>query len=245
MAKSILYESFHEATTVQKKIIKRKNFTYQHIFHFLFKYLNKHDEILDIGCGAGAIDIFLGTCGYNIRGIDISQNAIKLAKESAHYLHLKNIKFDVCNFPQQSMHHTYDFIIFSEVLEHLKNEKKALNEIYLLLKNNGKLLITVPSSNAPLYKLGLTKSFDERVGHLRRYTQNDLEKLLENAGFKIIETAKHEGIVRNFLFLNPIAGKFVRFIKYGLIDVIGYLDKISLKLFGESDIIILAQKIIK
>ena len=242
MQHSRLYENFHKNTKIQKKVIKRRNFTYQHIFYFLFKYLKKNDRILDIGCGAGTIGIFLATHEYTVKGIDISQSAIHTANESAQYLHLQNVQFEVNKFPYDDIDGKYDFIICSEVLEHLKEEKKALEKIYTLLRKNGTLLITVPSLNAPLYRLGYATSFDKRVGHLRRYTQESLEKLLIESKFTIIEKAKNEGIIRNFLFLNPVAGKFVRFIKFSLVDIVTYVDYLSFKLFGESNIIIVARK---
>ena len=53
---------------------------------------------------------------------------------------------------------------------------------------------------------------------------------------------KNEGILRNFLFLNPIAGKFIRFIKFFLVDVVTYLDNATVPLFGESDLIVVLEK---
>jgi hypothetical protein len=93
-----------------------------------------------------------------------------------------------------------------------------------------------------MYRLGLAKEFDKRVGHLRRYTLEDLVLLCQNAGFTVVETRKTEGILRNFLFLNPIAGKFIRFIKFFLVDVVTYIDNITVLLFGESDLVIVLEK---
>ena len=70
----------------------------------------------------------------------------------------------------------------------------------------------------------------------------ELEKKSKKAGFEIIETKKTEGVVRNFLYLNPVAGKFIRFIKYFLVDIVTGIDWFSMKLFGESDLIIVLEK---
>ncbi len=93
-----------------------------------------------------------------------------------------------------------------------------------------------------MHKLGLAKAFDERVGHLRRYSVEELVYKCIKSGFIILETRKNEGIVRNFLYLNPIAGKFIRFIKFYLTDIVSFIDFISLKLFGESNIFIVVKK---
>lgn len=107
----------------------------------------------------------------------------------------------------------FDFIICLEVIEHIEDDKKALKNMFNLLKPSGKLIISTPSKNAPLYKLGVAGKFDKRVGHLRRYSLEELERMLDEVGFTILESYKKEGIIRNFLFLNPIAGKLIRFIR--------------------------------
>ena len=99
-----------------------------------------------------------------------------------------------------------------------------------------------PSKNAPLYRLGLTKDFDKRVGHLRRYREKELLDQIKYAGFNIIEIKKNEGILRNFLYTNSIAGNAIRFIKFFIVDLISYLDNLSMLIFGESDFIVIAKK---
>lgn len=146
------------------------------------------------------------------------------------------------NFPLQAPKEIFDRIICFEVIEHLEDDMLVLNKVYKLLKPKGKSIITTPSSNAPLHKFGYAKKFDKRVGHLRRYTMEELSSKSKNVGFKIIETKKTEGIIRNFLYLNPIAGKSIRFIKYFMVDVLLWLDWLSMKLFGESDLIIVLEK---
>ncbi len=63
-----------------------------------------------------------------------------------------------------------------------------------------------------------------------------------NTGFRIIETKRTEGLLRNFLFINPVAGKSIRFIKYIFVDIVTFFDNISLFLFGESQIFLILTK---
>jgi 2-polyprenyl-3-methyl-5-hydroxy-6-metoxy-1,4-benzoquinol methylase len=139
----------------------------------------------------------------------------------------------------------YDIVILTEVIEHIEHDSLAIKEIFKLLKSNGLLILSTPSINAPLNKLGLTKEFDKRVGHLRRYSQLDLERLLKVNNFKVEEIKKTEGIIRNFLFVNPLAGKLIRVVNRFGSDFVTYLDNISIKLFGESNYIIIAKRITK
>ncbi len=89
----------------------------------------------------------------------------------------------------------------------------------------------------------LTKNFDHKVGHLRRYKVEQVIELCESIGFTVLDFGETEGVIRNFLFVNPIAGKFIKVInKFNLSDVVTHFDNISSKLFGKSDIFVVIQK---
>lgn len=236
------YNDFHKNTTRQSKIITSNNFTYKIILSVLDKYISTKKDILDIGCGAGTISMYLASKGNRVKGVDISPKAIQAAKESSKINNLSNITFETCNFPIKIPNGKYDIITCFEVIEHLNDDDMALRMMNQLLKKNGILIISTPSENAPLYKLGYAKKFDKEVGHLRRYTLQKLTNLAVNNGFTVVDTKKTEGIIRNFLFLNQYAGKLIRFIKFGFIDVFLFIDGISMKLLGESDLFIILRK---
>lgn len=237
-----VYEVFHAKTKPQLRLINNKNFTYKEILYFINKYLNSNKKVLDIGTGTGTIALYIGSKNKYVLGIDISKKAIEAAKSNSKNLGLKNVFFKVMDFPEKVPSSKYDMIICSEVLEHLKNDKKALKLIYRLLKPGGIAIISTPSKNAPLYKLGLASEFDKKVGHLRRYEIDEIIEKCRKVGFKIVEVKKTEGIVRNYFFINPYAGKLVRFIKFFLTDIFSFVDFISLKLFGESQIFVILSK---
>ncbi len=237
------YEKFHKNPSIQTYIITRNNFTYKIILEIIDKYLNSTKKILDIGCGVGTLSLYLANKGNSVDGIDISNNAIKACKDSANILKLnKNTNFRVMKFPEQIPNKKFDFILFIEVIEHLENDQLALKKIFTLLKKGGIVILSTPSRNAPLYKLGLASKFDKEVGHLRRYTVDELESKCKKVGFEVIEIKKTEGLVRNFLYLNPLAGRFIRFIKFFMVDVVLFIDTISLNLFGESDIFLILRR---
>ncbi len=241
-AKKFNYDRFHKSTSIQTKLITENNFTYRILIGVINRFLDGSKKILDIGCGAGTLGLYYANKGNTVLGIDISQKAVDSANESAEFMALKNARFERMDFPNDVPKEKFDFIIFTEVIEHLENDDLALKKIYGLLRTGGIVVMSTPSKNAPLHKLGLAKGFDKKVGHLRRYTVENLSAKAKHYGFEMIETKKTEGIVRNFLFINPVAGKLVRFVKFSLSDWVTYVDDISLKIFGESNIFLVLQK---
>lgn len=238
-----VHEKYHQSTKPQHKLIKENDFTYRHIISSIRPYLQPGIKILDIGCGAGSIDFYLGNLGYNVTGIDISSLAIDSCIRTSKNLKLKNVKFKKIDFPDKTLNEKFDFIIFTEVIEHLRDDQLSIKKIHSLLNPNGILFLSTPSVNAPLYKLGITRKFDRRVGHLRRYSKENISNIITQNGFKIINIKKNEGVVRNFLFINPYASRFVRFVKYFISDLVTYIDNLSLRIFGESDLIVIAKRI--
>ncbi|MEK7605453.1 MAG: class I SAM-dependent methyltransferase [Patescibacteria group bacterium] len=238
-----LYQAFHQDRRLQKRIINENDFTYRHLIRILKPYLPKVKKILDIGSGVGTIDFYLASKGKEVTGIEISKSAVELARKNAELFNLnKKITFINAAFPSKIPTKNYDLVIFSEVIEHLEDDAKALRDIRSVLKPNGLLVITTPSLNAPLYRLGLLNRFDKEVGHLRRYTLSNLISLVENNGYKVIQSGRHEGVLRNFLFTSKILGQSVRFIRGHLSNLVTTLDSYTIPMFGESNISIVAVK---
>lgn len=241
---NLLYENYHSERNRQKLVINDNNFTYGVILSFLQKIKIKSKKILDIGCGVGTIDFYLAKKGATVLGVDISQNGISIAKENASILGFKNkIKYKVLDFQKQSIQGKYDLVICSEVLEHIKDDKQAVKKINRLLKKGAIVIASSPSINAPLFRLGLLKKFDKEVGHLRRYTIRSFIKLFTDAEFKVMETKKTEGILRNFLFTNSFGGFLLRILnKWPFSEIVTFFDNLTIPIFGESDIYLVAQK---
>jgi len=104
-------------------------------------------KILDIGCGNGVISIHLGSRGYAVLGIDVSDKTIKTATQQNT---LSNVSFVQKSAEELSNEgQTFDAIICSEVLEHLNNPGQLLEKIGKLLSKDGILIATVPNGNGP------------------------------------------------------------------------------------------------
>lgn len=71
----------------------------------------------------------------------------------------------------------FDIVSAFDVIEHVKNEAKGLDEIYRVLKPGGHVFISVPA-----YQWAWSKH-DEALHHYRRYTRGRLEAAVRQAGF--------------------------------------------------------------
>ena len=106
----------------------------------------------------------------------------------------------------------FDIVIASDVLEHVYNDKKAIAEIYRILKVNGLAVITVPQSDefehtiedlSSLSKKEREKKFGN-FDHYRIYG-SDFKKTLENGHFrvKVFEAKSYDEKISKYYVLKP------------------------------------------
>jgi 2-polyprenyl-3-methyl-5-hydroxy-6-metoxy-1,4-benzoquinol methylase len=89
--------------------------------------LKKTDCILDMGCGNGNITNHLLKEGYNIYGIDASENGIKYANSGA----AQKGRFFVCEFsemklPDELKNIKFNVVISTEVIEHVYSPQQFI-----------------------------------------------------------------------------------------------------------------------
>ena len=104
-------------------------------------------NILDIGCSQGIISILIAQQGNLVKGIDIEEEAVSFAKEllEKEYKDLKEkVSFISGDFFKYNEDEKYDVIIITEVIEHLINPVDFIKHTKKYLKDNGKVIISVP-----------------------------------------------------------------------------------------------------
>lgn len=108
------------------------------------------------------------------------------------YSPIADVKADICNLPFKE--NDFDVVFCNHVLEHIDNDKKAMEELYRVLKTNGLGIFQVPQdlSLANTYedfnittKEGRKKHFGQ-YDHVRVYGYDYFERL-RLAGFKVNE----------------------------------------------------------
>lgn len=154
-------------------------------------HLSLKSIILDAGCGTGGTMKLLGGQGFNnLKGIDISQEAVRFCKKRG----LKNVRVgSLHELPYEDL--SFDTVICLDVLSQKGiNVKKVLGEFGRVLKTGGLLYLQEPSYN------WLKSGHDQVVEIEHRFTKSEIEKTIKSQGFKIIKSTCF-----NLSFLLPIA----------------------------------------
>ncbi|PJB55101.1 MAG: class I SAM-dependent methyltransferase [Bacteroidetes bacterium CG_4_9_14_3_um_filter_41_19] len=157
-------------------------------------------SILEIGCGNGInMELFESKLGLTIDGCDLSELALKKIKNVAGRKYLYNI-FD---FNHQLLE-KYDVILLLDIIEHIENDGAFIEASLKYLKSNGIAIINVPAHQ------GLYSKYDKVMGHVKRYSKNDLEQLLTELGLQIEYSVYWGFFLLPTLFLRKLVLKFVK-----------------------------------
>jgi len=92
-------------------------------------------KLLDIGCGGGFLSNFLIKKGIQITGIDISEDAIKIARQYDKTKKVHYMQGDAYNLP--FLENSFDFVCAMDFLEHVTNPEKVIQQISRVLKPGG------------------------------------------------------------------------------------------------------------
>lgn len=138
--------------------------------------LKENSKILEIGCGTGGNLSMLSSYG-NLTAVDMSTNAVEIAKSKKQ----KNIDIYQGSLPDDmpNFNDKFDLICMFDVLEHIEVHQEALEKIKTYLKDDGRVILTVPAYQ------WLYGKHDEHLHHKRRYYKNEIVDLALSVGYKI------------------------------------------------------------
>lgn len=149
----------------------------------ILKWSNlKTGNLLDFGAGTGAFLFEMSGRGWQVVGIEPSEDARKLAKSNYNLLLLDPNEINKLNT------NFFDVITLWHVLEHVHDLKPTILTLKKLLKKNGKIIIAVPNSDAKdaeIYK-EFWAAYDV-PRHLYHFSSDSMKTLLSEFGIKIIQ----------------------------------------------------------
>ncbi|MBI4778997.1 class I SAM-dependent methyltransferase [Candidatus Falkowbacteria bacterium] len=171
-----------------------------------FLFATNKKLILDLGCGTGTELEKLAKYG-TVSALDINQSALALAKEKKCQAILADIeKFTL---PKEN----YDVICCFDLLEHLNEDEKVLNNICQSLKNNGYLFFTVPAVKS------IFSTHDLALSHRRRYNREELNHKLIKTGFTVMSLGYWNSILFPLEAAVRIIKRFLYFRLFKKIDL--------------------------
>ncbi len=158
------------------------------------------ERILDAGCGAGEYSFFLAEKFpfAKIDAMDKNKTAIELNKALQKKLKLLNITFFQGDLTKLSKRNEYDFAFSVDVLEHLKENEKAVRLLFKSLKKGGFLFLHMPSGKhtEKMLKERKLKRYAEFVKeeHIGKgFELDEMVSFLESLGLKVLSSGNSFG----------------------------------------------------
>jgi 2-polyprenyl-3-methyl-5-hydroxy-6-metoxy-1,4-benzoquinol methylase len=152
--------------------------------------VNENTRVLDIGCSSGTLGaVLIAEKKCEVVGIDLDKGDVQLAKKKLTDAHVGNIEYDDLSHVGK-----FDFIIFSDVIEHLLNPVSVLMKVKDMLNENGAVLFSIPNMANMSTRLMLldghftyaeTGLLDKT--HLHFYDRQEIERIFTEAGYQIDE----------------------------------------------------------
>jgi 2-polyprenyl-3-methyl-5-hydroxy-6-metoxy-1,4-benzoquinol methylase len=172
-------------------------------------------RLLDVGCALGSFMYHMQGLGWEVEGIDINGDAVKVARKNHLTAHIG--EFQTYSFPASS----FDVICMRDVIEHGRSPKQMLLTAGRLLRPGGLLLVKTPNGKASFatatLKMAKILKFpwphSEAPYHLYEFTPKSLNLLVTSAGFDVI----------NF----SLSGRVHFFYKVG---ASGFFDKLKVEI---------------
>jgi len=152
----------------------------------LLSTFRQGSSLLEVGCGTGREASFLLKKGYDVDSIEASRSMIRFALVYHPELdgRLINGEVPIC---LESVTKKYDGIYSIATLMHLSlvDIRLVLRRFYSLLKDYGKILISVPLSRPDLKASG----YDPKGRYFLLLSEEKWKKIISAAGFLGIETS--------------------------------------------------------
>lgn len=181
------------------------------VFDLLKPFLKPGTEILDFGCGQGAFSQRLTDAGMIVDACDIDTDQIKAAVRNKIRLDLN--KPDITD----SISLKYDMVIALEIIEHLHNPWKYIEDCLSILKENGIIVLSTPNisnfaSRLRFFMRGSLIAFEKPDldhGHITPLSFIQLENMFGTFNLEILKKG-YAGDVPLFHFFGLSTFSFFR-----------------------------------
>ena len=196
-------------------------------------------RILENGCGVGMYVEHLSPFGGEVVGLEYDfERAAEAGENSPHII---NAAGEFIPLPVTA----FDLVLSHEVIEHVQDDRAAVQEMIRILKPGGRIALFCPNRGYPFETHGIywkgqyhfgNKLFvnylprsmrDKLAPHVRVYNKKDLQRLFDGLPVKFIERTIIFGAYDNIIAKFGSFGKILR-------SLLQFLEKTPLKILGLS-----------
>ncbi|MHC4679654.1 MAG: class I SAM-dependent methyltransferase [Planctomycetota bacterium] len=143
--------------------------------------LKPNDKILEIGCGIGSVVFELGKQGHDIRGTDISSEAIAYGRKKYGDIRLEVRAAETLPYEDE----LFDVVLSFDLFEHIAGIDRHVSEVGRVLRPGGYYLFQTPNKYSNIiYETLWTKSLKWRHYHPSLHSPGQLRRRLARHGFE-------------------------------------------------------------
>jgi len=183
-----------------------------------------YETLLDVGCGRGEHLREFQNLGYQVRGVDLSNEAKELLKDVE--VEIVDIEKELLPYENES----FDVVFNKSLIEHLNNPENFMREASRVLKPGGRLVTMTPDWES-VYKI-----FYEDYTHRTPFTKESLHDIHQIFGFKEVQVRKFKQlpVLWEYPWLN-IFSKILYYFPKSNIKFIKFSKEIMLLSWAEKE----------
>lgn len=144
---------------------------------WIFSQISPHlgQRVLEVGCGNGNFTDLLRQ-GRQVIAIDLDAAYVKAAQARLQGTNVEIYQLDATQLATQPQWQgAFDSVVLLDVLEHIVDDHDLLQQLQLVLRPGGRLILKVPALE------WLYSPMDKAIGHYRRYTPQRLRAAVRQA----------------------------------------------------------------
>jgi 2-polyprenyl-3-methyl-5-hydroxy-6-metoxy-1,4-benzoquinol methylase len=152
--------------------------------------VGRNKRVLDVGCATGYLARQLGTRGCTVSGIEVDEKVGEEARPDLEQLVVADL--NVTSIADRLQPESFDVIVFADVLEHLLDPDRVLEESIRLLAPGGRIVISIPNVGHGALRLALLQGRWDYTDtglldrtHIRFFTRRSLLEMVGGAGLAI------------------------------------------------------------
>lgn len=149
-------------------------------------------RVLDLGCGNGSLSHLIAQQGYEVVGVEDSEQGVAIARQS--FPSCNFIQASIYDLPYAELENSFDIVLSAEVIEHLLYPRELVRAAKKCLKPNGRLILTTPYhgylKNLVLAVSGKMDTHFNPLwdgGHVKFFSVSTLTQLLETENYRNIK----------------------------------------------------------